>query len=679
MTIHWQVKFRSLRANTLYTVNIYDDSYTGSPVQLTGAAQPFETQEDDDDDFFAPIRTQSGYLRIVDTGVDNDGNAFDWRTLIPTNDYDKPVSIQHEENGSTVIDWQGYLQAQNFSGDLFNPKQVRELPVQCMLSVMSRMDVDAGRFTTPVNFAALLNYIIGTIPTFTFDKIMIQGGADAQAWLLKGFDWIMFGEMNDNGTFDSKYDVLTVLENICRYWGWIARTHRKTLWLVSPDDTSIPDFLELTTGQLDAMAVGKAAGTINTSGYSSVSIGDVFASVQNKDIQVRGCNHASLKAEAGNIDDKIVFCYPDSVMKTMYDRGFDWSSVLYDYTYDLNSFTSAFMSGTAQTNGSFNIMRLRVNPSREESTMPVIRMKAAYNGSDFATLQSTRAHVFTDGFFSMEGTAWKSGEQFEDADEYPPNWGNKHMIMRFGIGYSRASAKCKWWNGTAWQYTQCTFYAKIGGKGNTIFTCKEKGAGKSVFWNISTVSKPMSGYIFIDFLGSDDINDDTTMRAFDLAEFSLQFQRTDEWWRYNDPDRHDSHKYTAKNDQVLKSEWSDSTMFATEDYSKFAPGVVTNPDLSYFNGWDYGNHEDANIIDIPLPGYNPIVLNTPIQPEQHLVNRIAKFWSQSRRKIECELQQQLLPVITPFYKVIIDGTTLYPYTISCDYRNDVIKLTTVEI
>jgi hypothetical protein len=43
MAIHWHVKFRSLRDETLYTVNVYDDSYTGSPVQLTGAANPFET------------------------------------------------------------------------------------------------------------------------------------------------------------------------------------------------------------------------------------------------------------------------------------------------------------------------------------------------------------------------------------------------------------------------------------------------------------------------------------------------------------------------------------------------------------------------------------------------------------------------------------------------------------
>ena len=71
MAIHWQVKFRSLRANTLYTVSIYDDNYSGStPVQLKGGEHPFTTEEDNDDDFFTPVRTQSGYLRIVDDGKD---------------------------------------------------------------------------------------------------------------------------------------------------------------------------------------------------------------------------------------------------------------------------------------------------------------------------------------------------------------------------------------------------------------------------------------------------------------------------------------------------------------------------------------------------------------------------------------------------------------------------------
>lgn len=67
------MKFRSQRANTLYTVSIYKDYYTGDPTELIGAANPFETQEDDSEDVFKPVRTQSGYLRIVDNGYAADG------------------------------------------------------------------------------------------------------------------------------------------------------------------------------------------------------------------------------------------------------------------------------------------------------------------------------------------------------------------------------------------------------------------------------------------------------------------------------------------------------------------------------------------------------------------------------------------------------------------------------
>ena len=78
MAIHWQIPFRSLRTNTLYTVNIYDASYSGDPVILKGGEKPFTTQEDDNEDQFAPVRTQSGYIRIVYDGKDAAGNAFNW-------------------------------------------------------------------------------------------------------------------------------------------------------------------------------------------------------------------------------------------------------------------------------------------------------------------------------------------------------------------------------------------------------------------------------------------------------------------------------------------------------------------------------------------------------------------------------------------------------------------------
>ena len=117
--IHWKIKFKSLRAGTDYTVNIYKDGTlpSGYPLTLEGGAQSFVTEEDDNDDQFTPIRTQTGYIRIVDDGkAINDSNvevAYNWKELLPLNDTDRPVTLT---DGNNNVVWCGFMQAQNFGG-----------------------------------------------------------------------------------------------------------------------------------------------------------------------------------------------------------------------------------------------------------------------------------------------------------------------------------------------------------------------------------------------------------------------------------------------------------------------------------------------------------------------------------------------------------------------------------
>ena len=92
MAKNYSITFKSLRAGTVYTLNI--GGGTGNAVPLKGGAQPFVTQEDDDDDQFTPIRTQSGYIRIIDDGFAADGTtAFDWKDLVPDTDLSRPVTL----------------------------------------------------------------------------------------------------------------------------------------------------------------------------------------------------------------------------------------------------------------------------------------------------------------------------------------------------------------------------------------------------------------------------------------------------------------------------------------------------------------------------------------------------------------------------------------------------------
>ena len=303
MAVHWTIPFRSLRTNILYTVNIYDSTYSGNPIPLKGGAEPFSTQEADDEDGFIPIRTQSGYLRIVDDGYAADGTtAFNWKQLLPMTDTDRPVTLT---NGDGDIVWQGFMQAQNFSGTLYGNPQEREFPVQCVLTVLEGTDINYQQ-TEIKNFAYLLNYIISSIPTISITTIKVQGNTDAQSWLLKCIDWQNFVSEDNDGNPSARFNLYQCLEDMCRFWGWTARTFGTTLYLTCADDSDEQQWLTLTRAQLETMAGGIAAGTTGGSFITLALSGDIFASMSQNDFRQRGPNKATVNSNAGTLDNKII-------------------------------------------------------------------------------------------------------------------------------------------------------------------------------------------------------------------------------------------------------------------------------------------------------------------------------------------------------------------------------------
>ncbi|MBQ1485048.1 MAG: hypothetical protein IIZ44_01175, partial [Muribaculaceae bacterium] len=203
MAIHWQIPFVSLRTHTRYTVNVYDMTYSGSPVSLKGAADPFVTDEDGDDDPFAPIITQSGKLRIFDDGFAADGvTPFDWKQFVPSVAAERPVTLTHQSGSTTVVDWQGFIQAQDFSGTLYGNPQVRDFPVSCPLSLLKSQQPSAADIQKH-NCAWLLNHAAELAASLSggaigFDTFIVQGDEDAQQWLLHQFEMMNFLSENNN-------------------------------------------------------------------------------------------------------------------------------------------------------------------------------------------------------------------------------------------------------------------------------------------------------------------------------------------------------------------------------------------------------------------------------------------------------------------------------------------------
>lgn len=669
MAIHWQIPFMSLRTSTLYTVNIYDATYSGSPVVLKGGGQPFTTQEDDNEDMFTLIRTQSGYLRIVDDGFAADGTTpFNWKSLLPSTDTDRPVTLT---NGGGTVVWQGFMQAQNFGGTLFGNPQEREFPIQCALTTLSGTDINYQQ-TALQNFAYLLNYILSSIPTISIDNIYIQGGADAQAWLLKKIDWQNFVSEDGDGNLSARYNLYQCLEDMCRFWGWTARTHRKNLYLTMADASGQTTWLSLTRAQLTTMAGGTAAGTTNGTFTTRALTGDIFASTNNIDYRDRGPNKATVQADAGegNIGMDI---NDQKLWKILVDRssgdvvtGSDQTRVT--YSVDMTSFSVPLMNGSARSSyGSFN--RAFVQQSMfdlEGKRFACIRIEKSFSSTSaqaYASLETVYEHCFGDGQISLNGVTYRGPEKFEHTPTHGNtaimNIGIYRMCVRLGIGSSRNNAL--WWNGSQWTSTQAAFRVTIANS-DTIF--RPVDSSNNVIGDYISTPSALTGHLYVDFLGSDDLIDYGDGKTFEIADFQVSFSRsTRPSSRRDQINRANWREYISSNGNNVRDESNIDCIYASDNDMEYGFGVLINPDGSYFKGYNYGGQGLLTF------------------PEQWIANRITSYWSTAKRRIQVDLRSDFASVSStdPMTKNTIDNSTMYPIAISHDWRDDIINITMLEL
>lgn len=679
MAIHWQIPFRSLRTNTLYTVNIYDASYSGDPVILKGGEKPFTTQEDDNEDQFAPVRTQSGYIRIVDDGKDAAGNAFNWKTLVPVNDTDRPVTLT---DGSNNIVWQGYMQAQNFGADLYNPSQEREYPVQCCLSSLAATQVSTTE-TQLCNFAYLLRYILNAVPQHSFTSYVIQGGSDAQAWLLKRLDWHNFLQDNADNDVEPKYNLYEILEDVCRFWGWTARTHKTVFYLTCADDTAEQSFLTLTPANLDTMAGGTAAGTTSGSFTPSTISGDVFASTENDDYKQRGPNKATVKADVNQTDMVIQFA-PNSVRKLMEESPRTWQWVQEPgqdmvgyFTTDpaIGSFDSDILSGTSDATGG-GYCRRQIYSSAEQDKpdeCDMFLINHVYDGNPVISIQTKKAMSLRGGSITLGGTVYIGSQLYEN---------NKaDLMIRVGIGATRQTAR--WWYmedirggsttlNRGWSSPGTVEEFSAGLNGGRIISTKYYNRRHGYYVTFDAIpvfdESDLSGLVFVDILRLWDQEGQQYIQSFQIANFSIKFSRdavdissSTSVVRAREivKERVNTQEYVATNTNQTHEEWNADCIFASDNNMEYGYGLLMNADGSFMSTAPYNGVSQ--------------------HPEQHLASRVANYWAYSRRRIGADFRANTIPDVTPQYKITLDSTPMHPVAIARDWGNDVVRLTLLEM
>lgn len=686
MASNYTITFKSLRAaagDAPYVVTI--GGGMGTAIPLHPGEQPFTTQESDDEDMFCPIRTQTGYLRIVDNGKDANGNAFDWKDLIPATDTSRPVTLT--QGGTTL--WQGFMQAQDFGSVLYGNPQEREFPVQCVLSVLGGSDINYQQ-TAIQNFAYLFQQIVEAIPLAQRPMYFyIQGGVNAQGWLLKKIDWQNFVSEDADG-LTARYNMFECLEDMCRFWGWTARTKGKSMYLTCADDAAQTAWLGLTTYQLSQLAAytsGTIPGDTSFTFQSASLSGDIFASTNNDEYIQRGVKKATVSADGNAAGDEIINAFPSSVEKIMANNGYYYEvyvPVSIMYTNDLDSINASYLSGNCQSaSASFNIANISdLNSANDEPTVvDVIRIKQSYaGGSSFALLSTKYHHNFpgsgVDRFgrrptgLILKGIAYVKGQKLEDYNS-STGVGNKTMYIRLGIGTDITHAK--WFNGLdSWTSTANAFKVTLGNQTEEIFTKYDQGHGTTSQKLVIPLPTTdiLQGRVFVEFLGSDDMpHEGSNPRAFDIADFSLEYVTSSEGWTIlGVPTKDGSATYKSSNGNNMSDEWGTNCIYASQNNLARGYGLVMNPDYSYLETLVFAGSAAAK------------------HPEQHLADRVTTYWATSKRRLAIEPRSeaaisQTMKVrdITPRHKVSIDGMAGYPIAISHEWRDDVTRLTILQL
>lgn len=253
MAIHWRCRFKSID-DTLYSVNIYDATYTGSPVELTGAAAPFETQEDSDEDILAPVRISTGTLRLINL------NTID--ALIPTTPKARPVTLTHTEGGTTIVDWQGYIQQAQFTQQWTATPYEIELPVVSALGILGGVQIVKDELPARNRMAEYFASALAATD-HSFDSIVFPaelGMTDAGPWDafwrvgVQERNWFSYNSQNVLYPDETRYDGaswLDIVSSIMEAFGYTLYERGRKLYIIS---RTTANYLEMAATELQSLA-----------------------------------------------------------------------------------------------------------------------------------------------------------------------------------------------------------------------------------------------------------------------------------------------------------------------------------------------------------------------------------------------------------------------------------------
>ena len=254
--IRWQIPFVSLQG-THYRIDIYDEqdgSWSGI-TQLQAGEQPFVTDENNSDDFFCPVRSQTGTIEVCTKKPD--GGMLSLDEILPANNIARPVRLYRiiGDDFMFILEWQGFLSCEMYT------QAYTLIPENIQLSVISTLEaMDSVEVELSENMA--FKKVLGHI-AYAMKAIETQSGMTLfrNVYISQYIRTVLTDKyLYNNSYFQSEEQISgdnivvevhsisckSILEQVAKFFGCCWRENGQNLYLEAIGKTSAFDWQTFT-------------------------------------------------------------------------------------------------------------------------------------------------------------------------------------------------------------------------------------------------------------------------------------------------------------------------------------------------------------------------------------------------------------------------------------------------
>lgn len=677
---NWTIPFRS-RAEIDYEIVISGMSDTRT---LTGGVPPLVIDEDDSDDFFEPVRTQTGNL----TFWDNTGST--WSFLASTTAGQHKVTLYRiGANNTRTLVWQGYLSPNSYTGSLTPTPRNYTFNVYCPLQYSEGLflDYDAsgdhgflddsyyGRIAPSV---AWYLYKILLMSGGVWDRIYIQTGGLYMEWLNLRLNYGIFFDDDHQ----PRYNNLELLRYICLFYGWQLHVRGSYIYLLSPLDTDTrnEDVEYFTMAELEQIAKYNIDPQPHYEAFGGViALEDYegyFASTSQTLTLRPGWSRCKIESSVELVREVLGFpsqAIEDAARNLPAQGGFSLGDGYYYYkklgmqgdTYEDDNAQLSVLYTNPYFHQSIEIRDYSTNnphstpPKRNytwEAPALLIMRATSQTPTPLFALRPFLGYGFANGIFVISAVVWD--DYFTPHDTLETNPATGILWAKFRVGD-------KWWDGSAWTSQEAFFSIPTGAEDPATTT----GRGKIL--NTRSLNDPypaFDGYgIPVSGAMSGDVtlticsivassHEGTNLSGVRLNNLEVKFLQENSSELYNEDSENVAE---VSNGSTFNDEKTYDIPFTAYKNNAFGSAIAMLGNNGYCSALHYGQ--------------------TSENPNEHVANIIAGFGSTCRLCAEVELFASVLPEFTPMDMMEAGGKTYCVVSRKWNWDDDKINIKAIEI